>query len=87
MLEFIYKFSWESIKFDYQVLACLLVIWMVVVVCSIFSVLSRPFTPLQRSLWILAIVALPPFGLMFYLPFSMKVEQSPEMMFARRVKR
>ncbi len=84
MLEFFYKFSWESIKFDYQVLACIILVWTAVVVCAVFSIMSRPFNLWQRAFWIALIVCLPAVGLLFYLPFSLKAENSPEVFFARK---
>ncbi len=87
MLEYFYKFSWDSIKFDYQVLACLILVWTAVVVCAVFSIMSRPFNLWQRAFWITLIVGLPAVGLLFYLPFSLKAESSPEVFFARRTRR
>jgi hypothetical protein len=86
MLDFFYKFSWESIKFDYQVLACLILVWTAVVVCAVFSIMSRPFDLWQRVFWITLVICLPALGLLFYLPFSLKAESSPEFFFARKVR-
>ena len=86
MLEFFYKFSWDSIKFDYQVLACLILVWTAVVVCAVFSIMSRPFNTWQRVLWIGLIICVPAVGLLFYLPFSLKAEASPEVFFARKTR-
>lgn len=84
MLELFYKFSWDSIKFDYQVLACLILVWTAVVVCAVFSIMSRPFGAGQRVFWIALIVCVPAVGLLFYLPFSLKADTTPEVFFARK---
>jgi len=84
MLELFYKFSWDSIKFDYQVLACLILVWTAVVVCAVFSIMSRPFGVVQRVFWIALIVCVPAVGLLFYLPFSLKADTTPEVFFARK---
>ncbi len=84
MLELFYKFSWDSIKFDYQVLACLILVWTAVVVCAVFSIMSRPFGAVQRVFWIALIVCVPAVGLLFYLPFSLKADTTPEVFFARK---
>ena len=87
MIEILYKFSWESIKFDYQVLACMILIWITVIICTISSILSRPFAGWQKGMWIALVVFMPAFGLLFYLPFSLNSDIAPELDFARRVRR
>ncbi len=86
MIDLLYKFSWDTIKFDYQVLACMIVVWIAVLVCTISSILSRPFPNWMRFFWIALIVFVPALGLLFYLPFSLKAEGGPEVVFSKRMK-
>ena len=86
MIEILYKFSWETIKFDYQVLACMIVVWLAVLVCTVSSIISQPFPTWMRIFWISLVVFLPAIGLLFYLPFALKTEGGPEMLFARKIK-
>lgn len=86
MIDILYKFSWDTIKFDFQVLACMIVVWIAVLVCAISSIISRHFPTWMRVFWISLIVCLPAIGLLFYLPFALKNEGGPEMLFAKRMK-
>lgn len=51
-------------------------VWLVVVGCAVGSILSQPqrFSARQRLLWILVIIGIPVFGLLAYVPFSVKRE-------------
>ena len=63
---------------------CLIAIWIVVLLCSISSVLSQPFERNRRVFWIFAIILLPVVGLLAYLPFSFKREDLPQIFQTRR---
>ena len=69
--------SAEATKFNRQVIACAIALWIAVVVCAVSSLWNQPFSKKQRSFWSLVICALPLIGLLAYLPFSIKKENYP----------
>lgn len=79
MKDFINRFSLNSIKFDYQVLAGMIFVWLVVVGAAIHSILQQDLPPRQRRLWICIVVLLPILGVLAYLPFSFKLEHYPDL--------
>lgn len=80
------RFSWDAIKFDNQIFFCLIVIWVSVLICSLSSINSRPFTPKQRKFWMALVIFLPIIGVLAYLPFSVRTEEYHDLMIWRRPK-
>jgi hypothetical protein len=78
MDKFLNKIDLQAIKWDWQILTALILAWLVVLVCSISSVLNQPFDKARRTFWIFIITAIPVFGLLAYLPFSFKAEDLPQ---------
>jgi hypothetical protein len=66
------------------VLLCALALWLVVIICVVTSVLSQPFTSKQKKTWIMAILGIPIFGLMAYLPFSIRKDNHPFLFQAKK---
>jgi hypothetical protein len=75
MTEFLDRFSFDAPKMNAQILACLVLVWLLVLVCGILSINSQPFSSRQRWFWILVIVCLPCVGLLCYLPFSLNKDR------------
>jgi hypothetical protein len=84
MRELFNRFSWDAIKFNDQVLACLVVIWGAVLLCAISSIRHQPFGKTQRAFWMTLVVTVPLLGLLLYLPFSFRAANYPELFFWRR---
>jgi hypothetical protein len=78
MSELLNRFSFQASKFNAQIAACFLFLWLVVLWCVIASILAQPFSPRQRLFWIAIVVFLPLFGVLAYLPFSFKREDLPQ---------
>jgi hypothetical protein len=76
MSDFLNRFSLDAVKFNNQVLICLIIIWIVVLACAVHSVICQPFNKHQRWFWILLIVCLPGVGLLCYLPFALTKERT-----------
>jgi uncharacterized membrane protein YhaH (DUF805 family) len=76
--EILNRFSLDAAKFNSQVLACLVLLWVVLVLASIVSINSQRFSERQRRFWILLVVSLPLFGILAYLPFSVRREDLPQ---------
>lgn len=70
MSQILSRFDFGRTDFTLAMLICLLAIWLIVLGCTIFSILSQPLSPRQRWIWIAAVAAVPVFGLAVYLPFS-----------------
>jgi len=77
MSELIYRFSFDAAKFNKQAYFCVVVIWLTVLICAVLSIWGQPFSRKQRTFWILVVVGLPLFGLLSYLPFSIRKEDYP----------
>jgi hypothetical protein len=77
MTELIYRFSVDAVKLNKQVLVCSLAVWMIVIGCTIMSIVGQPFSKKQRMFWVLMVVGVPLFGLLSYLPFSIRKENYP----------
>jgi len=84
MREILSRFSWDAIKFNEQVLACMLVVWGAVLLCAVSSIRSQPFGKGQRAFWLFMVICVPLLGLLFYLPFSFRAANYPEFFFWRR---
>jgi hypothetical protein len=78
--ELLNRFSLEAAKFNYQVFLCLFLIWCTLVVCAIFSINSHKFSTRQRHLWLWVVIGVPLFGLLAYLPFSIRREDLPQIL-------
>ena len=83
MSDLLNRLSFDAVKFNNQVLACLVVIWVVVLGCAVHSIVSQPFNRQQRWFWILLVIFLPGIGLLSYLPFAMTKER-PSAYFKRK---
>jgi hypothetical protein len=77
MSDLLNKFSLDAVKWNPQIAACMIGIWLIVLIAAISSVLSQPFTSKQRFFWILLLVGLPAVGLLAYLPFSLAEARYP----------
>jgi hypothetical protein len=71
MRESLNRFSLDAVKFNDQMLICLVAIWLVVIGTAISSIYSQPFSKKQRLFWVLVVVCVPIAGVLIYLPFSM----------------
>jgi hypothetical protein len=78
MSEILSRFSLEAAKFNWSVFFCLFLIWIAMVICAIVSINSQSFSDRQRRLWILIVTCVPLFGLLAYLPFSVRREDLPQ---------
>lgn len=54
-------------------------IWLLVLGCTISSILGLPLSRWQRVFWISVVVCVPGLGLLIYLPFSFRSESHPWM--------
>ena len=86
MSEILNRFSLEAAKFNAQVVICLLIIWAAVVACAIVSIHSQNFSERRRWMWIGIVVGIPLFGLLVYLPFSVRLEDLPHLFLMARQK-
>lgn len=83
MSEIFTRFSLQAAKFNGQVWLCLGLIWLIVLSCAITSIREQTFSIRQRRFWIFAVIFLPIFGLLAYLPFSFRREQLAQLFFIR----
>lgn len=77
MGEFLSRFHFQESSLTFQVWAAAAIIWLAVVVCCITSILSQPFSVRQRVVWVAVVVCVPLFGLLAYLPFSIRRDELP----------
>jgi hypothetical protein len=83
MSDLLNRISLDAVKFNNEILACMLIAWIVVLACAMHSVLSQPFNRQQRWFWILLIVCLPGVGLLSYIPFALSKDR-PSAYFKRK---
>lgn len=84
MSEFLDRFSLEALKFDYAVLAGMIVIWLVVLACSLHSLRAQGLSRRRQVVWTLILLLLPVVGLLIYLPFSFRIENYPDLFIWKR---
>jgi hypothetical protein len=78
--ELLNRFSLQAAKFNQQVFLCMFLIWCVLVICAVFSISSHEFSTRQRRLWLWVVIGVPLFGLLAYLPFSVRREDLPQIL-------
>lgn len=77
MSEFLNRFSFQLNKLTTQVWGAAAVIWLAVVLCAVFSIINQPFSRRQRGIWLVLVIGVPIFGLLAYLPFSIRRDELP----------
>ena len=86
MSEIFTRFSFDAVKFNGQIFAFLIVIWLVVLGCTISGILSQSFSRRHQAFWIVLVIALPLVGVLAYLPFSFKKDNLPHIFQTRNSK-
>lgn len=77
------KFDFANPHFTTDLALLLLVIWVGLVGCCIWSILGQRYSFYLKLIWIVLVVALPGLGMLLYLPFSLKDELFPLLGFWR----
>lgn len=77
MNEFFSRFHFQESSLTFQVWAVAAIVWLAVLTCSVSSIVAQPFTVRQRTVWILIVACVPLFGLLAYLPFSIRRDELP----------
>jgi hypothetical protein len=80
------RFSLESIKFNSFVLAAMIAIWLVVLACTVSSILAQPFSRGGKIFWCVFVIAVPLIGVLAFLPFSFSREELPDIFFGGKHK-
>lgn len=86
-MEFFTQFSLDSAVVNYQVLACMAIIWLAVVACTISSISKQGWTQRQRIFWLIVVTGIPLVGILLYLPFSFRIENYPHLKVLREKNR
>lgn len=71
------NFSWEVAFFAG-------LIWLVVVLCALWSIYGQPLPTRRKLLWAFVVVAFPGVGMLAYLPFSFNRDSVPFMALWRK---
>jgi hypothetical protein len=85
MTDIFNRFSLDAIKWTDDVKAVVLILWLLVVLCGISSIISQPISRKNKVMWTLFILFVPLIGVLVYLPFSIRLENYPQL-FAWRKK-
>ncbi len=80
------KFDFGNPQFSRGIAICLLLVWVMVLGCVVWSILGQKCKPYVKLLLILMVVGIPGLGVLFYLPFSLKEELYPFIGFWRKPK-
>jgi hypothetical protein len=62
------RFSLESVKINSQTISIAVLLYLILLGCTIWSINAQPFYKKEKSFWMLIVVCFAPFGLLFYLP-------------------
>lgn len=73
------RFNLDEPKFNLQILACMGIIWLAILLCSLASINSQNWTRRQRIFWIVIVTGIPFLGVLMYLPFSFRIENYPHL--------
>jgi hypothetical protein len=73
----LYRFDFQTAHWDARVAACLLLVWVLILICAISSIRSQSMSPGQQRFWIAVVVLVPIVGLLAYLPFAVKADDMP----------
>lgn len=73
----LYRFDFENAQWSARVGVGVLLIWLLIIACTISSIRSQGLSAGQQRLWIAIVVFLPIIGLLAYLPFSVKKDDMP----------
>lgn len=71
------KFDFGNPKTGNEVLLFILAVWLMVVACTIWSILSQERSVTWKLIWIGVIVFVPLVGVAAYLPWSLTAETFP----------
>jgi hypothetical protein len=77
MSEFLSRFTFQIDKLTNQVWMIAIALWVAIVACAISSIVQQPFTSRQRAVWLILVTCIPIFGLLAYLPFSIRRDDLP----------
>jgi hypothetical protein len=77
MQELLSRFSYQSSKLTWEIWLIVFILWCVVVACTISSIRAQAISEERRVFWTIMVSAIPVFGLMAYLPFSVRREELP----------
>jgi hypothetical protein len=77
MSELLSRFTFQESKLTTQIWMVAAGLWITILLCTISSILTQPFTKKQRLFWILLVLFVPIFGLLAYLPFSIRRDELP----------
>lgn len=77
MSEFLNRFSFQIDKLNGQVWIIAILIWAAILACAISSIINQPFSAKQRTVWLILVACIPIFGLLAYLPFSIRRDELP----------
>ncbi len=86
MSEILNRFSVDAMKMNSQVIACMIIIWFLVLLCTLSSINKQPFKKKQRIFWIIIVTAFPLLGVLLYLPFSFRIESYPSLALLKKSK-
>lgn len=64
---FLYNFSIDETKLNWQVKTCAVVLWCIVIYCGVWSINQQPFNRRERMSWTIILIAVPLFGMLIYL--------------------
>jgi threonine/homoserine/homoserine lactone efflux protein len=79
MSEYLSRFNLDDPKFNYMIVAAMILIWLAILVCALSSINSQSWTRRQRIFWISIVTGLPFLGILAYLPFSIRMENYPHL--------
>jgi uncharacterized membrane protein YhaH (DUF805 family) len=77
MSELLSRFTFQESKLTTLIWFFTGLLWLLVVSCAIASICTQPLSKRQKYTWIALVVTVPIFGLLAYLPFSVRLDELP----------
>ncbi len=87
MKDILNRFSLDSVKINSQTISIAVLLYFVVLGCTIWSINLQPFNKRDKSFWTMLVVLFPAFGILFYLPTAWKNAATGSLSFWRKPKR
>ena len=87
MKDILQRFSLESVKINSQTISIAVLLYFILLACTIWSINVQPFNKKEKSFWTLIVVCFGPFGILFYLPTAWRNAATGSLSYWRKPKR
>jgi TRAP-type C4-dicarboxylate transport system permease small subunit len=87
MKDILNRFSLESVKINSQTISIAVLLYIILVGCTIWSINVQPFNKRERSFWTMAVIFFGPIAILPYLAVAWRNAATGSLSFWRKPKR